>query len=522
MRRWLGSRRVSTKILIVAAVAIAGTAATGILALAAISDLRGTRDDEVGRAVPYISALNRAALAAKAAANDERGFLLGGDTQFRDEALGRQAAVNAAMQDAARTANAAETATLAKIQSALDAWFDALRTEFATYPADKAKATTDAFGANRDLRKVYEGLIDDESTRAGKALVAGQSFDDTVHSTRLAVIVLLGVAMVLAVALSLYIGRMIVQPLGRVSRVLRAVAGGDLTQDAGVDQGDEVGQMAGALRQATSQLRGTVATLAEHAVILAAASDELAVTSTQSAAGAEAGARQAGAVAGLADQMSTTIATVAAGATEMGASIREISQSASQAVTVAGRAVEVAGRGGTVMGQLGDSSAEIGNVIKLITSIAEQTNLLALNATIEAARAGDAGKGFAVVANEVKELAQETARATDDIGRRVAAIQSDTSEAVAAIEEIGEIIERINEYQTTIASAVEEQSATTEEMSRSVEEVSATGRQVAETIGSVASSVQLTTAGIGEANRAAGSLAELSGSLRSIVQTFRY
>jgi methyl-accepting chemotaxis protein len=220
--------------------------------------------------------------------------------------------------------------------------------------------------------------------------------------------------------------------------------------------------------------------------------------------------------------MSHTIETVASGATEMGASIREISQNTSQAVSVAGRAVQVAAGTNTTMNKLGDSSAEIGNVIKTITAIAEQTNLLALNATIEAARAGDAGKGFAVVASEVKDLAQETARATDDISRRVAAIQTDTTGAVAAIEEISGIITQINEYQMTIASAVEEQSATTQEMSRSVEAAAAVGRQVAETVDEVATSVGLITAGAGEARTAAESLAEMSGSLRTIVQTFRY
>jgi methyl-accepting chemotaxis protein len=522
MRRWLGSRRVYTKILIVAAVAIAGTAATGIFALTGIGNLSATRNDEVGNSVPYITALHAAALTAKAAANDERGYLLAGDTSFRDEALGRRSEVDAALRAATAIGDPSERRAVEGIQAATDAWFAALQAEFTLFGTDRAAAVTAAFGPNRDLRKVYEGLLDTEITRANAALVAGQDFGDTVSSVRLTVIVLLIVALTLAVALALYIARLIVQPLSRVSHVLRAVADGDLTQDPEVDQRDEVGQMADALRTATGNLRRTVATLAEHSTVLASASEELATTSAQSSDGAATGARQAGAVAGLATEMSGAISTVAAGATEMGASIREIARSATQAVTVAGRAVEVAGTTNTVMNKLGDSSAEIGNVIKVITSIAEQTNLLALNATIEAARAGDAGKGFAVVASEVKDLAQETARATDDISRRVAAIQSDTTGAVAAIGEITAIIAQINEYQTTIASAVEEQSATTEEMSRSVEQAAATGNQVAATIGEVATSVQLTTTGIAEANRAAGSLAELSGSLRTIVQTFRY
>jgi methyl-accepting chemotaxis protein len=155
--------------------------------------------------------------------------------------------------------------------------------------------------------------------------------------------------------------------------------------------------------------------------------------------------------------------------------------------------MQVAETTNATVGKLGDSSIEIGNVIKVITSIAEQTNLLALNATIEAARAGEAGKGFAVVANEVKDLARETAKATEDIGRRVEAIQADTREAVDAIAEISSVIARINDYQTTIASAVEEQTATTNEMSRNVAEAAMGSTEIAQNIVGVATAAQTTS-----------------------------
>ena len=161
-------------------------------------------------------------------------------------------------------------------------------------------------------------------------------------------------------------------------------------------------------------------------------------------------------------------------------------------------------------------------MVKVITSIAEQTNLLALNATIEAARAGEAGKGFAVVASEVKDLAQETARATEDISRRVQAIQADTGGAVVAIEEISRVIARISDFQTTIASAVEEQTATTAEMSRSVSEAANGSSEIAQNITGVAEAARLTTEGVQQSQEATGELARMSAELTSLVSTFRY
>jgi methyl-accepting chemotaxis protein len=518
-RRWLGDRRVLTKILLVAAAAAIGTAATGALALSGTGDLSKTRSQEVGRAVPYIAALNDAALTAKSAANDERGYLITGDGKFRDEALDRQAKVNGAL-DKARELN--DNPALDDIQRAVDAWFAAVRAEFDVYAQNPSAATAAAMGPNRDLRKVYEGRMGAEIDRANQALISGKEFTDHVAAMRLQIAIGLLAALLLAVGMSIFIGRAIVRPLHRVSDVLKALAEGDLTHDSGVHQRDEVGQMADALRTATGTLRTTVGALTDHATTLAGASEELAASSQQSATSAEVGAERAGVVASSAAEMSTNIQTVAAGAEEMGSSIREIAESATQAAGVATRAVQVADATNAMMAKLGESSAEIGNVIKVITSIAEQTNLLALNATIEAARAGDAGKGFAVVASEVKDLAQETARATEDIASRVAAIQADANGAVHAIGEIGEIIGRINEFQTTIASAVEEQTVTTNEMSRSVSEAATAGGTVAGTIDELATSVEQTTAGIAESNRAAVGLAKMSSELRQIVEQFRY
>jgi methyl-accepting chemotaxis protein len=174
------------------------------------------------------------------------------------------------------------------------------------------------------------------------------------------------------------------------------------------------------------------------------------------------------------------------------------------------------------MNKLGASSAEIGNVIKTITAIAEQTNLLALNATIEAARAGELGKGFAVVASEVKDLAQETARATEDISKRVEAIQADTGGAVTAIEQISHVIAQISDFQTTIASAVEEQTATTAEMNRSVAEAATGSNEIAQNITGVAEAARLTSEGVTQTQQATTELARMSADLTALVGNFRY
>jgi methyl-accepting chemotaxis protein len=188
---------------------------------------------------------------------------------------------------------------------------------------------------------------------------------------------------------------------------------------------------------------------------------------------------------------------------------------------VAKNAVSVAHSTNQTVTKLGESSQEIGKVIKVITSIAQQTNLLALNATIEAARAGEAGKGFAVVANEVKELAKQTASATEEIGRKIEAIQLDTKGAVGAIGEIGSIIDQINDISNSIASAVEEQTVTTNEIGRSVAEAARGTGDIARNISGVAEAAHNTTRGASDSQRAAAELSRMAAQLQGVVGRYR-
>ena len=257
-----------------------------------------------------------------------------------------------------------------------------------------------------------------------------------------------------------------------------------------------------------------LATISETSIAMAASAEELTAVSQQLATNAGDTAQQANAASATSEEVSANVNVVAASSEEMMASIREISKSATEAARVAKAAVGIAEATTQTIHQLGTSSSEIGKVIKVITSIAQQTNLLALNATIEAARAGEAGKGFAVVANEVKELAKETARATEEIGQKIEAIQTDTQAAVKAIGEVSQIITQVNDISNVIASAVEEQTATTTEIGRNVTEAAMGTNEIAGSIAGVAKSAQMTMAGAADTQTSARSLSEMAANLQ--------
>jgi methyl-accepting chemotaxis protein len=299
------------------------------------------------------------------------------------------------------------------------------------------------------------------------------------------------------------------------------IASGDLTAETGLVGDDHVGRMGRALNGLVAALRRSLTDIGGTANVLGGSADQLTSLSQRMDDAAALTSERAASASSASVQVSASIQTVATAAEQMTASIREIAKNATEAATVATEAVGVAGGAETTVASLGESSAEIGQVLKVITSIAQQTNLLALNATIEAARAGDAGKGFAVVANEVKELAKETAKATEDISHKIEAIQSDTQGAVSAIGRIAEVIGKINDIQATIASAVEEQTATTNEIARSVTEAAAGANEIAADVTQVATAAAETRQGVENTLRSATELTGMATELRSLVGQFR-
>lgn len=395
--------------------------------------------------------------------------------------------------------------------------------EFVASAVDDQEAAREEAASIQEANNVVDdalgAVVDGFSESSDAAAAEVDAIGDRARLVTL-VVALLGV--LLGVAASTLISRSLIRPLRAAIQGMEKFAEGDLTPRLVERSSGDLGDLERAFNRSVVATHEVVESIVGSSDAVAASSEELAASSQQIAAGAEETAVQAGVVSAAAEEVSRNVQTVAAGSEQMGASIREIAHSANEAARVAQQAVEVVATTNDTVAKLGTSSAEIGSVIKVITSIAEQTNLLALNATIEAARAGEAGKGFAVVANEVKELAQETARATEDIARRVEAIQADTGGAVTAIGEISAIITSINDYQLTIASAVEEQTATTNEMARNVTEAATGSGEIATNITGVSAAASSTTQALAQTQSAVDELARMAGDLRTAVSSFRY
>ena len=411
------------------------------------------------------------------------------------------------------------------VHQTAEQYFDALEQEFVPAlrrgdlkKADEARRRMAAVGAQNAaaIEQLMKTVA--EKNKADEEIAAA-----TIKSRTWWMLAIAAGAVAFIIFAGYIIGQSVSKPLGNISAMLKDISQGegDLTKTIPAEGKDEVAEVARYFNEFVAKLRGMIAAIAENAQHVASASEQLSANSHQITANSEETSAQAQVVAEAGQHVNTNLQTLATGSEEMSATINEISKNAMEAANVAGEAVRTADATNVTVGKLGEASAEIGKVIEVITSIAQQTNLLALNATIEAARAGEAGKGFAVVANEVKELAKQTAKATEDIGQKISVMQQNTTGAVDAIGRIREVIDKINHISGVIATAVEEQSATTTEMSRNVGEAAKGASEISGNIAGVAEAASNTSQSVAESQKATEHLAEMSSQMRALVGQFK-
>jgi methyl-accepting chemotaxis protein len=342
--------------------------------------------------------------------------------------------------------------------------------------------------------------------------------------------------------------RTIVMPIGLIVAIVKHLSQGDLTKRIVVKTSDELGNLSGSFNAFIDKLQGLIASIAGNATTVAASAIELSSVSTQIAANSKEMSAQTSMVASAteqatanikfissaAEEMSSSTNNVASAIEEISLSLNEVARNCQKELTIAAGADSYAKNGKNVMDKLGDAAKSIGNVVEVINDIADQTNLLALNATIEAASAGEAGKGFAVVASEVKELAKQTAEATQEIQKQVENMRDNTLSAIKAIESVSKVIEEVNMISLTIVSAVEEQSATVNKISMTVSEVSAGALEVSKNVTESADGLSEISSTIACANNAAADtakgiaqvktraveLSELSEGLKTLIGQF--
>ena len=432
--------------------------------------------------------------------------------------------------------------------------FIQFRTELVRIGREQGNPTAREFGdndANRTVRQALNRAIEALAGENARAVTVIEADLASYGASIVWIIVAVSALSILValVAAFLIVTRTITRPLSGTTRAISALAAGDtnVSVDA-ADRQDEVGDIARAVavfrdnlirtreleakdaaeRKRREERAATIERFTdtfnrESSDALAAvgsATDQLKATATSMNQTAEETTRQANAVAAGSQEASTNVQTVAAASEELTASIVEISRQVTNSAQMAGRAVEEAARTNERIQGLAQAAQKIGDVVKLINDIAGQTNLLALNATIEAARAGEAGKGFAVIASEVKSLATQTGRATEEIASQIAAVQNATREAVDAIQGITATIQDINGVTTSIASAVEEQGAATQEIARNIQQAAGGTNMVSTNIAGVSSAAGATSGAAGEVMSATQSLARQADALKGQVERF--
>ena len=504
----------------IAGQARAGTTVTGYARAAQLAgQVKFRSADFNGWQTAYAFDIVRGVAGATEDTAEARSAFLGSAAAFRTE-LG-------ALRGARITG--AEAAYLDRITRHFDEFTALDRTIVEAYRSGGATriARANELVAVDEIRIFNEIAADvDALTASIDARAAAATRDATAAADRSSLVMAVAgvLTVLLGAVLAFVLIRSIVRPLGALNHRLAEIADGDgdLTQRISDDGRDEVSVAAAGFNRFAARMQELVAAVAAGARRVSDAADDLGTVSTELAGGAEQTSLKAGAVSASAEQVSAIVSTLAASSEEMNASIAEISRSASRASDIAQGAVRATEEADGTVARLGASSAEIRSVVELITAIAAQTNLLALNATIEAARAGEVGKGFAVVAGEVKDLAQQTAAATGEIARKVDAINQGSGAAAAVIARISGVVTEISDTQLTIASAIEEQTATTQEMSRNVGETAVGAAGIATTIVGVARAAEQASAGARSTRNTAQDLVGAAATLNGLVSAFRY